>query len=74
MVLQQGYRVLLPDSRAHGESGGTLATYGLVERDDIHRWTGSTTTGIRLACTASVNRWGLRWCFNRSPLKGDFAR
>jgi uncharacterized protein len=38
MVLQQGYRVLLPDSRAHGESGGTLATYGLVERDDIHRW------------------------------------
>ena len=29
---------MLPDSRAHGESGGTLATYGLRESDDIHRW------------------------------------
>src|SRR5438067_10448944 len=38
MFLQQGYRVLLPDSRAHGESGGRLATYGLRENDDIHRW------------------------------------
>src|SRR5438874_11606868 len=38
MFLQQGYRVLLPDSRAHDESGGTLATYGLLERDDIHHW------------------------------------
>lgn len=36
--LQQGYRVLLPDSRAHGESGGSVATYGLLESDDIHRW------------------------------------
>jgi uncharacterized protein len=38
MFLQQGYRVLLPDSRAHGESGGTIATFGLRESDDIHRW------------------------------------
>ncbi len=36
--LRQGYRVLLPDSRAHGESGGALATYGLLESDDIRRW------------------------------------
>lgn len=36
--LDHGYGVLLPDSRAHGESGGTLATYGLRESDDIHRW------------------------------------
>ena len=36
--LAHGYRVLLPDSRAHGESGGELATYGLRESDDIHRW------------------------------------
>lgn len=36
--LARGYRVLLPDSRAHGESGGTLATYGLREADDVHRW------------------------------------
>ena len=37
-LLDHGYAVLLPDARAHGESGGTLATYGLRESDDIHRW------------------------------------
>jgi len=31
------YSVLLPDSRAHGVSGGEIATYGLLETD-IHRW------------------------------------
>jgi len=36
--LRQGYRILLPDSRAHGESGGSVATYGLREGGDIHRW------------------------------------
>jgi dipeptidyl aminopeptidase/acylaminoacyl peptidase len=36
--MRQGYGVLLPDSRAHGESGGNIATYGLRESDDIHRW------------------------------------
>jgi pimeloyl-ACP methyl ester carboxylesterase len=35
---RQGYRILLPDSRAHGESGGTVATYGLLESDDVRRW------------------------------------
>jgi uncharacterized protein len=38
MFLQHGYAVLAPDSRAHGESGGDLATYGLLESDDVHRW------------------------------------
>src|SRR5256885_4646798 len=38
MFLQHGYRILLPDSRAHGESGGDIATYGLRESDDVHRW------------------------------------
>lgn len=38
MFLHHGYAVLMPDSRAHGDSGGTIATYGVVERDDIHRW------------------------------------
>ena len=32
------YAVLMPDSRGHGESGGELVTYGLLERDDVHRW------------------------------------
>lgn len=38
MFLREGYRILLPDSRAHGESGGAMATYGLLESEDIHRW------------------------------------
>lgn len=38
LFLEHGYAVLLPDARAHGESGGELATYGVKESDDIHRW------------------------------------
>jgi uncharacterized protein len=39
LFLTHGYTVLLPDSREHGESGGAIATYGVLERDDIRRWT-----------------------------------
>jgi hypothetical protein len=38
LLLRHGYSVLLPDARAHGESGGAIATYGVLEADDIHRW------------------------------------
>jgi uncharacterized protein len=38
LLLEHGYAVLLPDARDHGESGGELATYGVKESDDIHRW------------------------------------
>ncbi|HEV2987700.1 MAG TPA: alpha/beta fold hydrolase [Candidatus Angelobacter sp.] len=38
IFLDQGYAVLLPDARAHGESGGEIATYGLKESDDLHQW------------------------------------
>jgi uncharacterized protein len=38
LFLEHGYAVLLPDARDHGESGGELATYGVKESDDIHRW------------------------------------
>jgi uncharacterized protein len=37
-LLAHSYSVLLPDARAHGSSGGALATYGLLERNDIHQW------------------------------------
>ncbi|HEX3742248.1 MAG TPA: alpha/beta hydrolase [Terriglobales bacterium] len=37
-LLVNHYSVLLPDARAHGLSGGSIATYGLLESDDIHRW------------------------------------
>jgi uncharacterized protein len=38
MMLKAGYTVLTPDARAHGASGGAVATFGVVERDDIDRW------------------------------------
>jgi pimeloyl-ACP methyl ester carboxylesterase len=38
LLLAHGYTVLLPDARAHGVSGGSIATFGLMEREDIHRW------------------------------------
>ena len=38
LLLRHGYAVLLPDARAHGASGGTLATYGVKEAGDVRRW------------------------------------
>jgi uncharacterized protein len=38
MMLKAGYTVLTPDARAHGNSGGVLAGYGVMETDDIDRW------------------------------------
>lgn len=38
LFLDRGYAVLLPDARGHGESGGDMATYGIKDSDDIHRW------------------------------------
>lgn len=38
MMLEAGYTVLTPDARAHGNSGGVLAGYGVIETDDIDRW------------------------------------
>ena len=38
LLLRRGYAVLLPDARAHGESGGAIAAYGVKEADDLRRW------------------------------------
>lgn len=38
IFLRHGYSVLIPDSRDHGESGGEIATYGILERHDVHLW------------------------------------
>jgi dipeptidyl aminopeptidase/acylaminoacyl peptidase len=38
VFLDAGYAVLAPDSRAHGESGGNLVTYGIWEKDDAIQW------------------------------------
>jgi fermentation-respiration switch protein FrsA (DUF1100 family) len=39
MFLNEGYDVLLPDSRAHGASEGRYVTYGLLEKYDVIAWT-----------------------------------
>ena len=38
LFMVHGFSILMPDARAHGASGGQLATYGLLESDDIRRW------------------------------------
>ena len=38
IFLLHSYSILVLDARAHGASGGNLATYGLLEREDIHLW------------------------------------
>jgi uncharacterized protein len=38
LFLSNGFAVLVPDSRAEGESGGDFPTYGVKESDDVHRW------------------------------------
>lgn len=38
MMLENGYSALMPDSRAHGESGGNAVTFGLLERQDVLGW------------------------------------
>jgi len=50
LLLANGYSVLLPDSRAQGESGGAFATYGIEEADDVHRWFGWLETADHPRC------------------------
>ncbi len=38
MFVQEGYAVLVPDSRAHGNSGGELVSYGVLEKHDVLAW------------------------------------
>lgn len=36
--LKNGYAILLPDARAHGESEGTYIGFGCLDRQDAARW------------------------------------
>jgi len=49
-LLENHYGVLLPDARAHGISGGEIASYGLLESDDVHRWVNWVEENPRPRC------------------------
>lgn len=50
LLLDYQYSVLMPDARSHGASDGTLATYGLLERNDIRQWFDWLAASQRPAC------------------------
>jgi len=50
LLLAHGFTVLLSDARAHGVSGGALATYGLLERNDIRQWAEFLSAEVRPRC------------------------
>ena len=54
MLLVHGYTVLLPDARAHGISGGSMATFGLLEQDDIHRWVDFLSAEMHRKCVYGI--------------------
>jgi pimeloyl-ACP methyl ester carboxylesterase len=54
LLLAHEYTVLLPDARAHGVSGGPLASYGLLERYDIHQWADFISAKIAPPCVYAM--------------------
>lgn len=62
-LLRSGFICLVPDSRAHGTSGGSTLTYGIRERHDIAAWTnrlreehptGSQVVGLGVSLGGSI--------------------
>lgn len=49
-LLQHRFTILMPDARAHGSSGGPIATYGLLERSDIRNWFDWLDRTVHPAC------------------------
>jgi dipeptidyl aminopeptidase/acylaminoacyl peptidase len=50
LFLSNRFAVLVPDSRAQGESGGDFPTYGIKESNDVHRWFDWLVTEQRPKC------------------------
>jgi hypothetical protein len=51
LFLSRGFAVLVPDSRAQGESAGDFPTYGVKESDDVDRWFDLLATQQHPKCT-----------------------
>ena len=45
LFLRHGYNALTPDARAHGDSGDTVASYGVREAADLNAWTAKAPAG-----------------------------
>lgn len=57
-LLKEGYTVLMPDSRGHGTSGGTVISYGVQEVDDTKRWVDWLYSN---AAVQQVYGWGVSY-------------
>jgi fermentation-respiration switch protein FrsA (DUF1100 family) len=55
-LLRAGYHVLIPDARAHGDSGGDLASYGFRETGDVNRWLKWLDTHAKSECVYGLGR------------------
>jgi pimeloyl-ACP methyl ester carboxylesterase len=53
-LLRAGYGVVLMDSRAHGESGGAMATLGWKERDDVRAIITALESRQRVRCVFAL--------------------
>jgi pimeloyl-ACP methyl ester carboxylesterase len=68
-ALRLGYNVLLPDLRAHGRSGGTFFTLGLLEREDLARALAEAESRFGL----QPDRIGIHACSAGSSVALEFA-
>ena len=71
-LLRAGFVVLLPDSRGHGASGGSIVTYGIRESDDIHRWADWLLAGVRVTYTAWESHMGAAILLESLPREPRF--
>jgi hypothetical protein len=68
-ALELGYNVLLPDLRAHGRSGGTIFTMGVLEKEDV----ALTLASARDAYGIDTDRIGIHSCSAGSSVALEFA-
>lgn len=73
LFLNAGYSVLMPDSRAHGRSGGELVTYGLLEKYDVLAWAAWAKSQGCVKLYGLGESLGAAVLIQAAPLTRDFA-